>query len=78
MDSLRTRDLLSYYTKFKSRLIQEGSDENLSSEEIILRTASTLRNQNKKAFTIRKISSLTGISTGKLSQELRKRGEYIG
>ncbi len=78
VDSLRTRDLLSYYTKFKSRLIQEGSDENLSNEEIILRTARTLRNQNKKAFTIRKISSLTGISTGKLSQELRKRGEYIG
>ena len=74
---LRLKDLLSYFAKFKNRMIQESSDVDISNNEIMLRTLRTLRDQNKKVFTIRRISNMTGISTGKLSQELRKGGEHV-
>ncbi len=72
VDLLRLKDFLNYFINFRKRLDQESADENINSEEIMFRAIRSLRNQDKRNFSIRKISNITGISTGKLSQELRK------
>ncbi len=71
-DLLRFKDFLTYFINFKKRLGQGSADENINNEEIVFRAIRSMRNKDRKTFSIREISSITGISTGKLSQELRK------
>lgn len=76
--SIQEKNLLDYYIKFKNRN-GKGNEQlidNSVDSKILL--AKSFRKQNEKVFTIRNLAELTGISQGKLSQDLKVRGDLHG
>lgn len=73
--SIQEKNLMEYYIKFKNRNgkgTEQLIDDSVSSKIML---AKSFRDQNEKVFTIRNLVELTGISQGKLSQDLKARGE---
>jgi SpoVK/Ycf46/Vps4 family AAA+-type ATPase len=76
--SIQEKDLMDYYIKFKNRN-GKGNEKFIDdSENSKLLLAKSFREQNEKVFTIRSLSELTGISIGKLSQDLNAKGDSYG
>jgi len=72
------KNLIDYYIKFKNRN-GKGNEQLIDdSESSKILLAKSFREQNEKVFTIRSLSELTGISVGKLSQDLKIRGNSRG
>ena len=76
--TLYTIDIFDYFIRFLHGSEQNVNNEGNSVEELKLKVAKFLREQNRKEFTIRKLSRITGLSTGKISQELRKEVVTVG
>jgi ATP-dependent Clp protease ATP-binding subunit ClpA len=76
--TLCTIDIFDYFIRFLHGSEQNVNNEGNSVEELKLKVAKFLREQNRKEFTIRKLSRITGLSTGKISQELRKEVVTVG
>ena len=70
--SLNKKHLMDYFIKFKNRNGNGDSKTQIDSEQSKISLAKTFKQENDKLFTIRDLSEMTGISTGKLSQELNK------
>jgi SpoVK/Ycf46/Vps4 family AAA+-type ATPase len=74
-ETLEFKNVFNYYIKYK-----RGTDQNVDDIGIFqfkLDLASRLRKLDKKTFTYRTLARLSGISSGKLSQEIRKGGDKI-
>ncbi len=70
--TLHSVDLFEYFIRFLHGYERNVDSREYSEEGLKLKVAKFLREQNSKEFTIRKLSGITGMSTGKISQELRK------
>lgn len=76
--SILKKNLMDYYIKFKNRNGKGNEqliDDSVGSKMLL---AKSFREQNEKIFTFRNLAELTGISQGKLSQDLKPQGDAHG